>query len=534
MSSARSRSLALIAVVLALIAATEALHGQQAAPVTRPRSAAEDLQLFSQVFNQIRVNHPDSIDSHRLFMAAIQAMVRATDPHSYVIQAVRLSPGKEEELRKGRLHPVPISFEFIGGSAVVSSVVSGTDASRQDILLGDELKAIDGQPMQAESSLELEILLAGPRRSTVVLTFERLRSDGTIATFDRNVKRERFTGESAVPVAMLLDDSTGYVRIVTFSDEKVAADLRSAIQRLERQGMKQLVLDIRDNGGGYVDEAATIAGEFLPRDAIVYTSTGRRESAIDTGRVKRSFFSAERRYPIVLMIDDGSASASELVAGALQDHDRALIVGHPSFGKSLMMRGFPLSDGSELVLVVGHIRTPCGRVIQREYRGVTERNYLRMASVERDTVGRPSCKTASGRVVYGGGGIYPDVRLPRRERPPEWVRRVSELDVAIQWVGAFLSTHGAALGELDDFALAPKLPDAAAESFRALATEKGVTVPQSATDDAVLERMLLQVVAYAKWGTPGLYQVEARIDPEVAAARAQFAEYASRVQRSPR
>ncbi len=226
---------------------------------------------------------------------------------------------------------------------------------------------------------------------------------------------------------------------------------------------------------------------------------------------------------MVVMIDDGTASASELVAGALQDHDRALIVGQPSFGKSLMMTGFPLSDGSVLVLVIGQVRTPCGRAVQRQYRDLTVRNYYRMALAERDTVGRPSCRTASGRTVYGGGGIYPDIRTPRPPEPPAWLRRLNEIDVPLAWVGGFATAQGSALGTLERFARAPALPAGTADAFRAFAGERGVEIPRSPADDAALDRILLQIVAYAKWGSPGLYQVEARIDPEVRAAIAQFA-----------
>ena len=337
------------------------------------------------------------------------------------------------------------------------------------------------------------------------------------------MKRERFSAETAVPAAVMLDDTTGYVRITTFVGEKVADDLRAALQRLESRGMRRLLLDLRQNGGGSVDEAATIAGEFLPTGSVVYTSEGRRTASIDTGRVKRSFFRNERRYPIVVMIDDGTASASELVAGALQDHDRALIVGRPSFGKSLMMRGFPLSDGSVLVLVVGQLRTPCGRVVQRQYRDISARNYYRLAAAERDTVGRPTCRTSGGRTVFGGGGIYPDVRTERPTPDPAWVRRVNELDIPVAWVGGFVTQHSAALASLDEFAANPMLPSDAANSFRAFAEQRGVIIPRSVDDDARLDRMLLGAVAYAKWGNSGLYQVEARIDPEVRAATAHFA-----------
>lgn len=518
-----SRVLASVAAAaLSVVAALPSLAAQEAKPVTRPRTAAEDLQLFSQVFNQIRLNHPDSMDSHRLFMAAIQAMVQATDPHSYVIPSVRLEAGKEEQLRQGRLHPVPIEFAFVGGSAIVSNVAAGTDARRRDILPGDELVAIDGEPMQAESPLELDITLSGPRNSRVVLTLERRDADGSYRRFDREVKRERFGEETAVPAAVMLDDSTGYVRITTFVGEKVAADLRAAVQRLERTGMKRLVMDLRGNGGGSVDEAATIAGEFLPTGAVVYTSEGRRQSAVDTGRVKRSFWRSERQYPMLVMIDDGTASASELVAGALQDHDRALIVGQSSFGKSLMMRGFPLSDGSVLVLVIGQVRTPCGRAVQRDYRGTTSRNYYRLASVERDTVGRPSCKTAGGRTVYGGGGIFPDVRTTRPPAAPAWVRRINEMDLATVWAGTYVSTNAASLANLEQFAAKPTLAADALSGFRGLAQERGATVPDGEEADKVLTRLLLQAVAFAKWGNPGLYQVEARIDPDIGDALRHF------------
>lgn len=498
------------------------------AAVTRVRTAAEDLQLFSQVFNQIRVNHPDSLDAHRLFMAAIQAMVRATDPHSYVIPAVRLVPGKEEQLRAGKLHPIPVAFFFVGGTPIVQGVAAGTEASRLDILPGDELVGVDGAPVRAESPVELEIQLAGARGSTVALSFERRRSDGSYATLVRTVKRERFSEETAVPAAVLLDAATGYIRITTFMGEKVASDLRTAVELLDKAGMQRLVLDLRQNGGGSVDEAATVAGEFLPAGKVVYTSDGRRTVATDTGRVKRSFWRSERAYPLVVMIDDGTASAAELVAGALQDHDRAVIVGQPSFGKSLMMRGFPLSDGSVLVLVVGQVRTPCGRVVQRAYRSLTSRDYYRAARTERDTIGRPTCTSASGRTLFGGGGIYPDVHTRREVDPPAWVARVNELELPLSWAGGYITERGAALGSLEAFVKDPKLPAATLTAFRAFAAERGVRLPETPSDDEVLDLLLLRTVAATKWGSAGLYQMEARLDPAIKDAMTHFGRFSGR------
>ena len=487
-------------------------------PILRARTVSEDLQMFSQVLNQIRVNHADSVDTHALLMSAMVGMVRAADPHSYVIPATRLEAGKEAQLRAGNLYPVPVDFVFVGAAPVVASVAAGSAASRLDILPGDELVSVNNRPVPWESTVELEIALSGPKGSDVVFGLERRRQDGTLIKLTRTVRRERVGEATAVPVATMLDATTGYVRITTFVGEKVADDLHNALNRLEKLGLKRLVLDLRDNGGGSVDEAAHVGGEFLPKGSIVYTATGRKAETTDTGRVSRSFWSSERRYPIVVMINSGTASASELVAGAFQDHDRALIVGRPSFGKSLLMRGFPLADGSTIVLVIGHVKTPCGRVVQREYRGITRRDYYRLAGAERDTAGRPSCRTDAGRVVYGGGGIYPDVPLDAAPAAPLWAERLAERAVAFSWVGGWVDAHQSALASLDDFLRTPTLPADALADFRAFAARQGVMIPTGADADTILQRLLVPQVAAAKWMDAGWYRAEALLDPEISAA----------------
>jgi len=493
--------------------------GASPSPV-RKRTTYEDLQLFGQVLNQIRVNHPDSIDSHELFLAAVEGMVRAADPHSYVIPAVRLNGAKAEALEKGKLYPVPISFMFVGGAPVVVSVSPGTQARQLGILPGDELVTLDGRPPVGRSAFELDVELSGEKKSTTRLAFERLRDDGTTVRLERVVRRERAEDETAVPVATLLDSLTGYVRVTTFMGEHVADDLHAALDRLEKRGMRRLLLDLRDNGGGSVDEAASVAGEFLPRGTVVYTADGRKPEITDTGRVKRSFWRSERRYPIVVLVNAGTASASELVAGALQDMDRAVIAGRPTFGKSLLMRGFPMSDGSVLVLVVGHVRTPCGRVIQRQYRSVTRREYYRLARAERDTVGRPSCRTAGGRTVYGGGGIYPDLLLGSPSTP-RWANRIAEQQMLLAWSGSYVDSHAATLGDLAAFSV-HELPASALTDFRSFAEKQGVVVPPDG--DALLRDMLSASIAYARWGSAGEYEVIARRDPAVREATKGFAQ----------
>lgn len=493
---------------------------QESRPV-RPRTVAEDLQLFSQVLNQIRVNHPDSIDTHHLFMAAVEGMVGAADPHSYVLRATRLSLGKEKALREGRLVPVPIAFRYVGGAPVVLSVAPGSSASRLDILRGDELIAVAGEPVLAESAEELAIMLAGRKGSEVTLQLERQRVDGSVVRLERVVKREAGGETSAVPVAFMREGGVGYVRVTTFDHPKVADELQDALNRLEKQGLEKLILDLRDNSGGLVREAAQVAGAFLPKDAIVYTSWGRKETLVDTVRVKRSFWKSERRYPIVVLVNHGTASASELVAGALQDHDRALIVGRPTFGKSLLMQGFPLTDGSLIFLTVGHVQTPCGRSIQREYRTVRQRDYYRASAEERELASRPSCKTAGGRTVYGGGGIYPDLLLPETTTPL-WLARIREEDLLLRWAGGYLEANASSFTTPEALAADPTLPGDALSLFRDFAEQQGVRIPATAEADIQLRNSLVLWLAGMKWGPRGLYRLAAVLDPEVEAAAREF------------
>lgn len=511
----------LAAAAAALLAAAPA--AAQDGGAVRQRSTYEDLQMFSQVLNQIRVNHPDSIDTHELFMAAVEGMVRAADPHSYVIRAERLAPEKEKAYREGRMYPVPVEFRYVGDQPVVASVAPGSDAARLDILPGDVLVAVDGKPVAARSPFELEVALSGEKSSTARLRLERERGDGSLVEVEREVRRERVEEGTAVPAAFMLDGQTGYVRVTTFANAKAADDLHAALGNLEHQGMARLVLDLRDNGGGMVDEAARVASEFLPDGAVIYTAAGRKPEIAKTQRVSHSFLRPDgRAYPLVLMVDEGTASASEIVAGALQDHDRALVVGRPTFGKSLLMQGFPMTDGSVIELVVGHVSTPCGRVIQRQYHGVGTGEYYRLAHAARDTAGRPSCKTDHGRVVYGGGGIYPDVVFPQGEGTPVWLGRLYEDQIVTRWMNEWLGAHPDALGTLDALSAHPALPAGALADFRAFAQRQGLAVPDGAEVDARLSRELVTRLAGAKWGAAGFYRMDAVLDPQVRQATGQF------------
>ena len=494
------------------------LVGQQA--VTRSRTTYEDLQMFSQVLNQIRVNHPDSTDTHVLLMGAIEGMVRAADPHSYVLPYYRLS----DELLQGRnerdLYPLPIEFHFRGDAPVVLNVHPGSKAAEQDILPGDELVAVDGQKISAKSAPELTLVLSGEKNSSVSLTLKRRRLDGSMVTLDRAVKREKVEDMSAVGASVMVDSETGYLRLLHFGNEDLLDEVRDHLSDLERSGMKGLILDLRDNGGGLIDAAGKVAGEFLPRNAIVYTSEGRKPDVADTVRARGSSDTRESSLPIVVMVNQGTASAAELVAGALQDHDRALIVGEPTFGKSVIMRPFPMTDGSIIVLVIGHLKTPCGRIVQRRYQDVRAHEYFRDAGTVSDTVGRPSCLTRSGRTAYGGGGIYPDLLFePYDGTEPRWFTQLRELQLPLQWLGSYLSDTTFDGVTPRDFA-ATSLPEPVVKNFLSFASESGVSVPPEGLE--VVAELLLRQVAWGQWGVTGYYTVAALHDRRVAMAAKQL------------
>ncbi|MEZ4588234.1 MAG: S41 family peptidase [Gemmatimonadales bacterium] len=507
--------------VAALAGLAGTAQAQQPAKAFRTPTLYEDLQAFSQVLNQIRVNHLDSVDTHRLVMAAIEGMVRAADPHSYLIPVARLSPEKAAQYESGKLIPVPVAFRYAGGAPVVAAVAPHTKAARLDILIGDELVAIDSQPVAATSPGELEIALAGQKGSRVTLELIRQRSDGSTFSVERSVERERPSDETAVPVSLMLDAETGYVRITSFDNAKVAGDFHDALGKLKDRGMRRLVLDLRNNGGGLVDEAAAVAGEFLPSGSLLYVTESRKGDKPDSVKVKRSFWKKEERYPMVVLVDDGTASAAELVAGALQDHDRALLVGRTTFGKALLMRGFPLLDGSVIVMAFGRVKTPCGRVVQREYRSQSRRDYWRLAGTEADTAGRPRCNTAAGRTVYGGGGVHPDVVLPEPHEYPAWLGRLLEEEAPLRWAGGFAT--GQTIPTAEALAESAPLAEQAIASFREFVRAREGEVPAGPEADRLLRAVLLRQLAYAKFGDGGYYQVATALDPVVREAVGHFA-----------
>ena len=368
------------------------------------------LDLFSQILYLVQNNYVEPPDNQKLIKGAIDGMLKSLDPHT-----VYLPPQRAERMDEefhGEYSGIGISFELRDNKIVVIAPLEGTPAFRLGVRAGDRITSVDGKPLPKPLDNDAVFkLLRGPNGSMVQITIER---EGQNDPMVFNIERAKIPIES-IPYAFMIRPGVGYVRVVRFA-QTTGQELETALGKLHDQGMKELLIDLRSNGGGLLAEAVDVLDQLVPPGKLLVYTRGRIPSA------NADYRSDERprldtNVPVVVLIDHGSASAAEIVSGAIQDLDRGLVVGTNSFGKGLVQNQFRLNDGSKLLLTIAHYYTPSGRLIQRDYsKFADQRDYVEDAfkdDVPSDSVlaTRPKFKTSAGRQVYGGGGIYPDVLI---------------------------------------------------------------------------------------------------------------------------
>jgi carboxyl-terminal processing protease len=378
------------------------------------RAAYEELQTFSGVLNHIRSNYPDSVGYSELVAAAIRGVLRSLDPHSYYMS--REETERRNALERGELFSVGMALEEVDGIATVLGIAPKSPAEKGGILPGDRILALNDTAVEGIEIELLQLRLAGDKGSKIRLRLERgprLEPD----TFSVTLKRGAFQLH-AVSIVRMVDTSFGYLRLEQFLSN-AQQEVHEGLKRLRQRHARGVVFDLRSNPGGDVSAAVEIASEFLPANTVVFRTRGRKRGADTTYLTKRD--GDFRDIPLVVLVDDRSASAAEALTGSLQDHDRALVVGRRSFGKALMQAFFLLPSGDNIWLTVGHVLTPNGRFIQRRYRGLAYEQYLSFAGrsgAEEDT--SAVFKTDAGRPVRGGGGIEPDIIVPVTAPLPVW------------------------------------------------------------------------------------------------------------------
>jgi carboxyl-terminal processing protease len=480
-------------------------------------SSYEELQRFSAVLNHIRTNYPDSVAYSGLVRAAIDGMLRSLDPHSWF--ASREDYEKLNALERGELAETGIVFEFADGVPTVLTYLPKSPAEKAGVLPGDRLLRIDGVPVAGMTSKSVALRLAGDKGSKVVVGLERgprLEPD----TFSVKLKRA-FMDHRSVSVARMVDAQTGYIRLEEFGPSG-AEEVRKAVRQLRSSKARQLILDLRGNPGGIVTEAVDLAAEFLPAKTVVFTTRGRKKAINEQYRTKGGGEFVD--LPLIILIDEGSASASEALAGSLQDHDRALIVGRRSFGKALMQTGFLVPSGF-VQLTVGHVVTPSGRFIQRRYQGLAIEQYHAFAGTggfEQDTLA--VFRTGHGRVVRGGGGIAPDLAVASTPKPPVWwsVAADSGYDDAVADSVAF--TLGAEPSARARWLATPadwesRLLPAFLNRVR---TRLSIAAQPDSASAGALARRLAARAASVRWPPDGGVDLMLGSDPDVRAALGAF------------
>jgi carboxyl-terminal processing protease len=362
---------------------------------------SQQYRVFTAALAAVDREYVEPLPSERLVYDAIGGMLQTLDPHSNFFDPKQYAQMRERQ--EGRYYGIGLSIQTIDGDVTVMSLFEGSPAYRAGIRRGDVIAMVKGESAKGWTTEQTAKQLKGPKGTKVNIGIKRPGYDQLI---DMDVERDEVNIVTVRGVFMI-DQQTGYIKLGDFSEtsEKEVGD---AVEKLKAQGMKRLVFDLRDNPGGPLDQAIRIANRFLPRgDMIVYTRG--RVPNIDADY--RGTDDPDFMGPMVVLVNRNSASASEIVSGALQDHDRALVVGETTFGKALVQSVYKISEGAGLALTTGRYFTPSGRMIQRPWDNAFDEYLtytLRDQAATRDHSATQLKYTDAGRKVYSGGGIEPD------------------------------------------------------------------------------------------------------------------------------
>jgi carboxyl-terminal processing protease len=376
--------------------------------VTGQQSVFQRARIFDEVLSHVENRYVEPHSSADLYRKAVDGLLRELgDPHTTFMTAEQYAQLHLQTT--GEYGGLGVQISSRGGWVTAVSVLPGTPAERAGMRVGDRFLEINGQSAEGWSEDDAVKELRGPRGTTVRLRVRRVGVDEPIAF---EIVRQEIRVRS-VPYSYMVAPGVGYVNLVMFSEQSTS-ELRAAIQRLRGEGMRSLVLDLRGNPGGLLDQGVAISDLFLERGQSIVETRARNPRESETFRARTGDAYPDLR--VAVLVDAYSASASEIVAGALQDHDRAIVLGAPTYGKGSVQSLFPLSGGNYLKMTTARWYTPVGRSIERERRDrvhaatpLEDELGADGTPLQRDTTARVPYRTESGRIVYGGGGIVPDL-----------------------------------------------------------------------------------------------------------------------------
>ncbi len=370
------------------------------------------LRTYSELLTVMHENAGDEVSYQDLTFSSIYGMLRTLDPHTSFLAPEAYDTMRDRQ--RSSFHGLGILVGMRNGLLTVVTPIEGTPASRMGIRAGDVISAIEGEPTETMNIDDAVRRLKGPKGTQVTIQIQRT---GFEEPLELTITRDEIP-QNTVRYAYMIEPGTGYIALSDFN-RGTSEEMAAALAKLKAEGMERLLLDLRNNGGGLLDQAVDVADQFVPAGAAIVETRGRTRDSF------QSFAAREDRpdlgVPVVVLVNAGTASAAEILAGAIQDHDVGVIVGTPTWGKGLVQTVYTLSYGSGIAITTAKYYTPSGRLIQRDYSSYYDYQAHNEASLQ---IGQASrfegsevFRTDLGREVYGGGGITPDIPVELDDLP---------------------------------------------------------------------------------------------------------------------
>jgi carboxyl-terminal processing protease len=482
------------------------------------KSSAQ-VRTFGRILALVEDNFIGKATSEELVEDAIQGMLHTLDPHSNYLNREAFNEMRDEQ--RGMFYGLGIQINKRGADQplMIIAPIDGTPAAKAGLQPGDVISKIEGQDTIGLTVQEAVRKLKGEKGTKVTITILRA---GENASFDVTLLRDEIPTHS-VAHAFMVQPTVGLIRISSFTST-TTSEVDDALQKLKGLGMERLILDLRSNPGGLLDQAVGVASRFIPEGKLVVYTRGHIAGSDQDYTAKGD---ARTNATLVVLVDRNSASASEIVSGCIQDHDRGLVVGETTFGKGLVQRVIPLRNGGALALTTAKYYTPSGRLIQRDYSNLDD--YFLDAELEDDdarsavdpeATGHEMRRTDSGRTVYGGGGITPDY-VVRAEREPALLSRLRRENLLFDYAVRFVAAH-------PDLKQGFSVNDDVIKDLRAFLASRNFKYETEAFDSSRkgIELRLRSQIGRVKWGAEAESKILVEGDTQVQKALTLFDEAA--------
>jgi len=460
----------------------------------------ENLRQFSEIYDLVEQNYAEPVNADKaIYNGAIPGMLHVLDPHSNFFDPKSYSALREEQ--QGKYYGVGMQIAPRNNKVIVLAPFAGTPAYKAGIRPGDVIIAVDGKATDNMNTGEVADLLKGPKGTNVHITILR---EGADKPLEFNVVRAEIPRYS-VDLKFEIRPGVGYMHVSGFNETTE----REVEQALEEFGdLKGLILDLRGNPGGLLNEGVGVADKFLQKGQVIVSHHG-RSSPEKVYRAARG--NAGKDYPLVVLVNRGTASAAEIVSGAIQDHDRGLVAGESTFGKGLVQTVYPLSENTALALTTAKYYTPSGRLIQRDYTGVSLYDYYYNRESEDAANNKEVKLTDSGRTVFGGGGITPDVKVPP-------IKTSRTEDTMLQKYAFFNFARHYLSGHQVDKSF--DVTDAVLQDFRKFLDSQKIPYTEADLHDGIdwIKAGIKSEIFISQFGQEEGLQIRAQTDPQVISA----------------